>query len=157
MMDMSKQVRLHIKGMTCAHCESSVASALEEVGAREVHVDHRRAEAVFTAPVATDLTPYREALSRAGYQAASEEVLPAGIHPVPTAAHPRDGQMGWLGTAALVSLPLLCCGLPLLAGVLFATGAGAWLVANRSLLAVPFLAVAIVGVMVWRGARKRSS
>lgn len=153
---MSKQVRLQIKGMTCANCESSVASALEEVGAREVHVDHRRAEAVFTGPDATNLTPYREALSRAGYRVASEEVLPASVRPGSAAARPRDEPKGWLVTAALVALPVLCCGLPLLAVALLATGAGAWLLAYGSLLAVPVLAVAIIGFIVWRSARKHS-
>lgn len=152
---MSELVRMHIKGMTCAHCEASVATALEAVGAREVKVDHRRAEAVFAAPAATDVTSYREAVSGAGYRAVSEELLSSEAQPVPVQRRPSGGEMGWIGGLALVALPVLCCGLPLLAIALIATGAGGWLFAHGSLLAVPALGLA-VGLLVWRSARRRA-
>ena len=153
---MSDLVRIHIKGMTCAHCETSVASALEEAGASEVQVDHRRAQAVFTVPMADDLAPYRKALSRAGYQSTAEEVLPAEPHPVPVEAGPAQGRESWIGTLALFALPALCCGLPLLIIALISTGAGAWLFTHGSLLAVPALGLA-AGLLVWRGTKRRSS
>ena len=39
--------RMTVEGMTCAHCESTVAAALESAGAREVKVSYRKGEAVF--------------------------------------------------------------------------------------------------------------
>ena len=152
---MSDLVRMQIKGMTCAHCEAIVATALRESGARDVKVDHRRSEAVFSADRVGDLASYREAISRAGYDAASEEVLQAELHSVPIETRRAAEREGWMGTLALVALPVLCCGLPLLAAALVSTGAGAWLVAHGSLLAVPVLGLA-VGLFIWRSARKRA-
>ena len=33
------QTILHVKGMTCSHCENAVKSALTELGCASVHVD----------------------------------------------------------------------------------------------------------------------
>lgn len=44
---MSDHKRMSIDGMTCDHCEVSVAAALESAGAREVEVSFRRGEARF--------------------------------------------------------------------------------------------------------------
>ncbi len=76
--------------------------------------------------------------------------------PAPQAASERPGEMSWLGTLALVALPVLCCGLPLLALALVATGAGAWLAAHGSLLAIPAVVLA-AGLRIARYARRRTS
>lgn len=136
---MSELVRMRIEGMTCATCEASVAGELEKVGARDVHVDHRRSEAVFTAPTASDLGPFRDAVSRAGYRPLSDEVSAADPRFDSVQNIRKGGRQGWIGTLALVALPVICCGLPLLVAALVATGAGAWLLAYGSLLAVPVL------------------
>jgi copper chaperone CopZ len=44
---MSSLKRMVVKGMTCDHCESSVALALESAGAQEIEVSYRKGEAVF--------------------------------------------------------------------------------------------------------------
>lgn len=54
----------------------------------------------------------------------------------------RTDDAGWVGTVALVALPVICCGLPLLVAGLLATGAGAWLATNGSLLAIPAVVLA---------------
>ena len=153
---MSDVVRMHIKGMTCAHCETSVATALKDAGARDVEVDYRRAEAIFIAPAANDLASYQEAVSRAGYRAGSTEVVEREVSPHQAESHPvTGGHEGWLGTAALVALPVLCCGVPLLVAALVATGAGAWLAGHGSLLAIPAVVLA-AALLVWRRTRRAS-
>lgn len=153
---MGDVVRMRVKGMTCVHCETSVAAALEDAGARDVNVDHRSAEAVFTAASPTDLAPYEEAIARAGYRAGSAEVGDSEVSPRRVEARPRTIEPeGWLGMLALAALPILCCGLPLLAVALVATGAGAWLAAHGSLLAIPAVVVA-AALLVSRQRRRPS-
>lgn len=140
--------------MTCAHCETSVATALKDAGARDVKVDHRRAEATFLAPEAIDLATYQAAVSRAGYGAGSAVVSEGAASPPQAESRPVSAHHdGWLGTAALVALPALCCGLPLLAAALVASGAGAWLATHGSLLAIPAVVLALA-LLVWRRARR---
>lgn len=69
----------------------------------------------------------------------------------------RADDHGWVGTAVLIALPVICCGLPLLVVALLATGAGAWLTANGSLLAVPavVLAAALLSVRYLRMRSRR--
>jgi hypothetical protein len=50
---------------------------------------------------------------------------------------------------SVVSVSIVCCGLPLLLAGLVATGAGAWLLTRGSLLAVALL-VAAAGLVSWR-------
>ena len=153
---MNDVVRMRVKGMTCAHCETSVATALKHAGARDVKVDYRLAEAIFTAPVASDLGPYQEAVSRAGYRAGSAELVKGEASAHQAESHPGTAEHeGWLGTLALVALPALCCGVPLLAAALVASGAGAWLAAHGSLLAIPAVVLA-AALLVWRRTRKAS-
>src|SRR5712692_1392557 len=99
---MSDVVRMRVKRMTCAHCETSVATALKDAGARDVKVDYRSAEAIFTA-AATDLAPFQEALSRAGYRAGSAEVVEGEASPHPGETSPvTTGPESRLGTLAMV-------------------------------------------------------
>lgn len=67
----------------------------------------------------------------------------------------RADDTGWVGTAVLIALPVICCGLPLLVVALLATGAGAWLAANGSLLAIP-AAVVAAGLLAVRYLRIRN-
>lgn len=152
---MSTRVRIGIRGMTCAQCEGTVAAALAQVGAGSPRVDHRRAVAEFEVDSAADLTPYRRAVSEAGYRVVSEEVAPAGPGATGPVQVSRFGLPGWIGAAALGALAVLCCSLPLLVTVLVTTGAGAWLVAHGSLLAVPVLGLG-AGLLAWRFARRRA-
>src|SRR5712692_2432749 len=154
---MSDVVRMRVKGMTCAHCETSVATALKDAGARDVKVDYRMAEAVFAAPAATDLAPFQEALSRAGYRAGSAEVVEGEASPRPVETSPVNmAPESRLGTLAMVALPVLCCGLPLLVIALLTTGAGAWLAGHGLLLAIPAVSLATAGLVVWRRVRRTS-
>jgi hypothetical protein len=76
---------------------------------------------------------------------------------MPRAAYPsRTDEAGWLGPLALVALPAICCGLLLMIVALLASGAGAWLAANRSLLAIPAAgALAVLLALGW--ARRTTS
>ncbi len=114
----------------------------------------RRAQAEFEVDCEADLKPYRRAVSEAGYRVVSEEVVPAGPAGTSPAQDSRFGRTGWIGTAALVALPVLCCTLPLLVTVLVTTGAGAWLATHGSLLAVPVLGLG-AGLLAWRFAKRR--
>ncbi len=67
----------------------------------------------------------------------------------------RADEAGWLGPLALVALPAICCGLPLMIVALLASGAGAWLAANRSLLAIP--AAAALAVLLAPGWARRTT
>lgn len=67
---------------------------------------------------------------------------PAVDAPMRQSAVGPAGGIGWLGTLALVAVPVVCCGLPLLVAGLIATGAGAWLAVHGYLLAIPAVALA---------------
>ncbi len=64
----------------------------------------------------------------------------------------RQARLGFL----VLVLPLVCCGAPLLVAAVLATGAGAWLAANRIFLgsgaALTVSAIA-VGFWIHRGRR----
>ena len=54
-------------------------------------------------------------------------------------------------------LPLICCGVPLLVAAVLATGAGAWLAANRLFLGSgAALAVSAIAVGFWIQQRRRT-
>ena len=80
---------------------------------------------------------------------------PAVGAPVRQSAVGPAGGIGWLGTLALVAVPVVCCGLPLLVAALIATGAGAWLAVHGYLLAIPSvaLAAALLAARYVRGTR----
>jgi len=52
------------------------------------------------------------------------------------------------GLLPLAALAIICCGLPLLIGALVAIGGGDWLIAHRSLLALPVVGLA-AGLFWW--------
>ncbi len=86
---MSSLQRLTIQGMTCAHCEKTVAEALTAAGVSNVRPDYRKGEAVLDAGSATE-SDLRSALREVGYRAGRLEPVaeePAG----PTVARGAGG------------------------------------------------------------------
>lgn len=65
------------------------------------------------------------------------------------------GDRSTLAALGITALAVLCCGLPLLAAAVVASGAGSWLAARGSLLALPVLGVA-AGLLWWGWRRSRS-
>ena len=64
----------------------------------------------------------------------------------------RQTRLGFL----MLVLPLVCCGAPLLVAGVLATGAGAWLAANRIFLGSgAALAVSAIAVAFWIQQRRR--
>src|SRR3989304_798712 len=72
-----KKLRMKVYGMTCDHCEATIAAALEEAGARDASADYRREEAVFTIEGEVDEARLAEAVRGAGYRPGGIEVLEA--------------------------------------------------------------------------------
>lgn len=62
------EVRMEIKGMTCAGCEEHVTKALEATGAKDVSVDFRHGEAHLRVLDDTDLKVLSRAVAQAGYE-----------------------------------------------------------------------------------------
>ncbi len=75
-MSASERIRIAVQGMTCRHCEVSVAEALREAGAKVLKVDHLAGEALVEVPAGTDAGPLVRAVAAAGYQPGAVEVLP---------------------------------------------------------------------------------
>jgi len=71
---MSTRKRMLIGGMTCDHCETSVARALERAGAEEIAVSYRKGEAVFRGG---DDAQLAGAVRDAGYRPGAIETLEA--------------------------------------------------------------------------------
>ncbi len=69
---MSGRKRIAVKGMTCDHCESTVAQALESAGAQDVEVSYRKGEAVFRGG---DEALLAKAVRDAGYHSGGIEGL----------------------------------------------------------------------------------
>lgn len=64
----------------------------------------------------------------------------------------RQARLGFL----VLVLPLVCCGAPLLVAAVLATGAGAWLAANRIFLGSgAALAVSAIAAAFWIQRRRR--
>ncbi len=64
----------------------------------------------------------------------------------------RQTRLGFL----VLVVPLICCGAPLLVAAVLATGAGAWLAANRLFLGSgAALAVSAIAVGFWMQQRRR--
>lgn len=72
-----KKLRMRVQGMTCAHCEATVAEALQTAGAREVATDFRRGEASFVAEDRAEPDLFAKAVREAGYKAGAIEVVEA--------------------------------------------------------------------------------
>ncbi|HZU17238.1 MAG TPA: mercury(II) reductase [Candidatus Dormibacteraeota bacterium] len=81
---------MRIQGMSCAHCEKTVAEALTAAGARRVVVDWRRGEARFD-PVAAGDRELAAAVEAAGYQVASVEEATEEAHGVGPLVGERAG------------------------------------------------------------------
>ncbi len=78
---MSSRKRMAIEGMTCDHCERSVALALERGGAEDVEVSYRQGEAVFRGGEDSALG---QAVREAGYR-------PGAIESLESVSVPRSG------------------------------------------------------------------
>ena len=64
----------------------------------------------------------------------------------------RQARLGFL----VLVIPLVCCGAPLLVAAILATGAGAWLAANRIFLgSAAALVLSAIAVGVWIQQRRR--
>ena len=74
-MSASEQLRIDVQGMTCRHCEVSVAEALTEAGAKVLKVDYMAGEALVELPAGTDTRTLTEAVAAAGYRPGAVEVL----------------------------------------------------------------------------------
>jgi len=134
-----------IQGMTCADCQAKVTEALVRAGARDVRVDYRLGE-VRLDPAAATEERLRSAVEELGYRAGSLRAIPA------TEAGRGGGSSGAWGFLFLL-LPLVCCGGPLLLVAIAASGAGAWLAANRLLVAsgvALIVALAFAGLWIRR-------
>ncbi len=73
---MSSRKRMVVRGMTCDHCETSVARALQSAGATDVEVSYREGEAVFRGG---DDARLAKAVEAAGYRPGAIE----GLDPPP--------------------------------------------------------------------------
>ncbi|GGJ79456.1 mercuric reductase [Anoxybacillus voinovskiensis] len=62
-----KTYKVRVEGMTCTSCETHVATALKQIGAKPIDVSFRRGEAVFELPHANVETA-KQAITAAGYQ-----------------------------------------------------------------------------------------
>ena len=134
-----------VKGMTCSACERQVVDALVKTGAREVHADSQRGEVLLDHGDASE-GRLRDAVELIGYHAAAFQSLPS--EPV---ARPQAGSDKW---TALLVLPAICCGLPLLLTAAATLGFGTWFAAHRLLL-LSALAFITAGVLVVLGLRRR--
>ena len=72
------KTRMQIEGMTCAHCEQTVARLLEEAGAKDPQVDWRRGEATFE--FAGDASTLEGALTSSHYRTVTIEGPEASRH-----------------------------------------------------------------------------
>lgn len=86
-----EQRRLSVAGITCSHCETTVRTALQGVGAKDVQADFRRGEATFTLPAAVDPTVVETAVRAAGYEPGSIEMLA----PTPISSHQQDSNVAY--------------------------------------------------------------
>lgn len=93
---MSDRKRMAIKGMTCDHCESSVARALESAGAQEIEASYRKGEAVFRGGEDESLA---KAVREAGYRPGAIESLEP-VAPVRSGNGSRDYDLLVLGSGS---------------------------------------------------------
>ncbi len=130
-----------VKGMTCADCQAKVTDALVRAGAREVRVNYRLGRVQFD-PGAASEERLRSAVEELGYRTGSLRAVPA-----PTEVGRDERSSASWGFLVLL-LPLVCCGGPLLLVAIAASGVGAWLAANRLLVAS---GVAVIVALVFAG------
>jgi len=103
---MSSRQRLPIEGMTCEHCERTVAAALTGAGATNVQVNHRKGEAVLETGGANE-DRLTSAVREAGYRPGRLRPLPdeSDRPPVPRSgdAHQYDLAIIGSGSAAFAA------------------------------------------------------
>lgn len=75
-MSTSERLRIDVQGMTCRHCETALADALREAGAKVLRVDYQAGEALVEVPAGTDTRPLAEAVAEAGYRPGAVELIP---------------------------------------------------------------------------------
>ena len=75
-MSASERLRIDVQGMTCRHCETAVADALREAGAKVLRVDYQAGEALVEVPAGTGSESLAQAIRGAGYRPGAVEVLP---------------------------------------------------------------------------------
>ncbi len=93
---MAVRKRMEIGGMTCAHCEQSVALALAGAGAEDIEVSYRKREAVFRGG---DDAALAQAVRQAGYRPGRIELLEPA--PPPRPAHePGEYDLVVLGSGS---------------------------------------------------------
>lgn len=97
----NQQIRLAVKGMTCASCERHVAAALLGVGAENVAASFRRNEATFELADLERLNAVKQAVIDAGYGPGDAEIVNAqayagGAGEPAGHAQPRVGGAGEL-------------------------------------------------------------
>ncbi len=63
-----QRARMNVRGMTCGHCELSVARALRDAGAGEPAADFRRGEATFDLSAGVETEALQDAVREAGYE-----------------------------------------------------------------------------------------
>ena len=87
--------------MTCRHCETALADALREAGAKVLRVDYQAGEALVEVPAGTDTRPLTEAVAEAGYRPGAVELIPeARVRQVQDAGADYDlAIIGWGGAA----------------------------------------------------------
>ncbi len=123
-------------------CERRIADALVGAGARSVQVDFRRGE-VLLDPATCSEAGLRDVVEELGYP--TSELRPVPLERAPSAAS-RSDSWGYL----LFVVPAVCCGGPLLLAAVVASGAGAWLAANRLMVgAVLAATIALVLAGLW--------
>src|SRR5581483_8625074 len=66
------QMEIRIEGMTCVHCEKTVAEALTAAGAEKVETGWREGRATFEAPAGSD-AQLKAAVEGAGYRVVTLE------------------------------------------------------------------------------------
>lgn len=86
-----RQIRMTIGGMSCPSCEEHVRKALAGAGAEQVEVSYRRGEADFSIPGGADVSPFAEAVGKAGYHPGEwEEVSRRASGAAPGGGGQRD-------------------------------------------------------------------
>ena len=93
-----QRARMSVEGMTCGHCEASVASALRGAGAGDPTADFRRGEATFDLPVGVETEILQQAVREAGYEPGPVERIGQDIARVQTDGGDYDYDLAIVGS-----------------------------------------------------------